>query len=48
MNDIIHVSADDVVYKYFSNNHVSHKDLDIDIIDCWFHLFDNKFEQKYD
>jgi hypothetical protein len=28
-----------------SNNHVKHRDLDIDVINCWFYIEDNKFKQ---
>ena len=31
-------NADDIVYEYVSNNQVKHKDLDLDIINCWFYL----------
>ena len=34
-----------IVYEYCSNNNVKHKHLDIDIINCWFYLEDNKFKQ---
>ena len=34
-----HFNAADVVYEYFSNKIVRYKDLDINIINCWFHLY---------
>ena len=45
INDITYFNADDIVSEYFSNNRVRHKDLDIDIISCWFCLEDNEFKQ---
>ena len=45
INHITHFNADDIVYEYFSNNNLKHKDLDVDIINCWFYLEDNKFKQ---
>ena len=44
MDEITCFNADDIVSEYFSNNHVRHKDLDIDIINCWFYLEDNNFK----
>ena len=44
-NDITNFNADDITYEYSSNKHVKPKDLDIDIINCWFYLDDNKFKQ---
>ena len=35
MTDETYFNADDTVYEYVSNNNVKHKDLDIDIINCW-------------
>ena len=45
INDITYFNADDIVYEYSSNNQVKRKDLDIDIINCWFYLEDKKFKQ---
>jgi len=45
INEITYFNADDIVSDYFSNNHVRHKDLAIDIINCWFYLEENKFKQ---
>ena len=42
--DDAHFNADDVVSEYFSNKVVRYKNLDINIINCWFHL-DNKLKQ---
>ena len=44
-NYITYFSADDIVYECFSNNNVKHKDLDIDIINCWFYFEDTNFKQ---
>ena len=38
-------NADDIVYEYSSNKHVKPTYLDIDFINCWFYLDDNKFKQ---
>ena len=38
IDEIAYFNADDVVYDYFSNHNVRAQDLDIDIINCWFHL----------
>ena len=45
INDITYFNVDDIVFEYFSNKHVKPKDLDIDIVSCWFYLDDNKFKQ---
>ena len=45
IDDMTYFNADDIVYVYFSKNNVERKDLDIDIINCWFYLEDNKFKQ---
>ena len=43
--DITYFNADDIVYAYFSNNHIKAKDIDIDSISCWFCIEENKFKQ---
>ena len=45
IKEITYFNADDIVCEYFSNETVRVKDLDIDIINCWFYLEDNKFKQ---
>ena len=45
ITDITYFNVDDIVSEYFSNNSVIPKDLDINIINCWFYLEDNKFKQ---
>ena len=44
INEITYFNADDIVCEYFSKNHVKHNDLEINIINCWFHL-DYKFKE---
>ena len=36
INHITYCNVDDIVCKYFSNNHMKAKDLDISIINCLF------------
>ena len=38
IDEITYFNADDIVNDYFSNHNVRPKDLDIHIINCWFHL----------
>ena len=45
INDITYLNADDSVSEYFSNNNVRTKHLDINIINSWFSLEDDKFKQ---
>ena len=45
INEITCFNAADIVYEYFSNNYVRHKALDIDVINCWLYLDENKFKQ---
>ena len=44
-NYITYSNADDIVYEYFSNNNVRPKDLDINSMNGWFYLEDNKLKQ---
>ena len=37
-HDIAYFFAGDIGYEYFSNNNVKHKDIEIDMINCWFTL----------
>ena len=45
IDEITYLNADDVVSEYFSNTNVRPKDLDINIINCWFSFEDDKFKQ---
>ena len=45
IDEITYFNADDIVSEYFSNNNVRPKELDINIINCWLYLDDNKFKQ---
>ena len=45
IHDVTYVNADDIVYKYFSKDNAKPKDLDINIINCWFYIEENKFKQ---
>jgi len=45
LNEITYFNADDIVSEYFSHNYFRYKDIDIDIMNCWFYLEDSKFKQ---
>jgi len=45
IDEITYFNVDDIVSEYFSNNNVRPKELDINIINCWFYLDDNKFKE---
>ena len=45
LNDTTDFNDDDIVSDYFSNNHVGHEDLGIDITTCWYYLEDNNVKQ---
>ena len=45
LNGITYFNADDIVSDYFSHDYVRYKDVDIDIMNCWFYHEDNKFKQ---
>ena len=36
IDQITYFNVDDIVSEYFSNNNVRPKELDINIINCWF------------
>jgi len=44
IDEIAYFHVDDIVSEYVSHEIVRYKDLDINIINCWFHL-DYKFKQ---
>jgi hypothetical protein len=44
LHDITYLNADDIVFEYFSSNNVRTQYLDIQIVNCWFHL-ECKFKQ---